>query len=226
MCTGAEAAYVPYIVGAVAAAGSTYASSQAAKQQAQAREAATLAEAQRQAALQQQADAKVQATMPEFTTEQQATDLGEASQTRQQTVAALPSNIAAGDYQGTAAAPAEYKSELSKLFVNAVAKGKEQAKRQSTLSAYRDTALNRAVNLNRAGQGVNLESRLSQGSSGVLPYELGAANNAGSGYALGGQLLGGLSDIASAYAAANAPRATTTTTTRARAPTSMWAGQL
>lgn len=87
-------------------------------------------------------------------------------------------------------APQEVGSTMARSMRNALNKNVQRAGLAADVGAYGDARRDLGVGLSRAGQWQSIFGNQAQGSAAILPYELQSANNAGSGLAGLGQLVG------------------------------------
>lgn len=114
-------------------------------------------------------------------------------------------NVKAFD-PATSYLPGQGKSEVVAGAVQrgqntAAAGALDEAKRRAALDAYIDLNLRNKVDLERSSQEIDMFGNFAQGSSGVVPLELAAANHAGDGKMRLGQILSGLGQAAGTAAA-------------------------
>lgn len=96
-------------------------------------------------------------------------------------------------------APEVVKSDVARAVADALSKGRDFAKTTSNLSSYGGQQQANSITANRAHQDLNQVNSFSAGSSGVLPYELNAANRAGYGTRVASDVANGVGQIASIY---------------------------
>lgn len=126
----------------------------------------------------------------------------------QQRMSAMP-DVAppAGEYiQGVSDAPEVVKSDLARVFLNELQRGKGEMRARAKLGGYKDAMLAQQFALARSGQDVGREVGFSQGSQGALGAELDAAHFKGVPYNLSADVLNSLGQLGMVYAATRPPQ--------------------
>lgn len=148
-------------------------------------------ERQRQHALQGQADTALDANLQTFSRPVQDARQ-QATQARYEE--ALKPGGATGDYvaSASAAAPTEVKTEVARNLTDALARGRDYAKRLAKVQSYGGAGLDNSIALGRSGEQLSQIGRNAQGSLDVLPFELDAAKNAGARWNMGSDIANGV----------------------------------
>lgn len=152
------------------------------------------AEAQRQRGYQAGIDSRFSEVLNTFRPDAQAqTNAGEVAKLDAAYQGALP-QVSALPLTGSAdqSTKASFGRKLSDMLI----KGKDEAKRLAKLKAHDATQFSNLLGLTRSGQDIGQQVGFSQASSGILPYELQAANQKGANQRTIGELLGGAGNIA------------------------------
>lgn len=198
MCYGAEAAWVPAVVAAVAGGTGTALAAKASNKQQEAQAEAQSKEMFRQAELQRQSDNKVREGIEQFTPEKQDAQLQQAVADRTENLqAATP----AADYQPvTASAPVEVSSDLSRRLGDVSAGANDEAVRRARLGAYGDVSQQQGFDMNRMREALRRYRMQSEGASRVLPYQLQEASRKGGNLKIGSDIANTIGQAASYYA--------------------------
>ena len=188
---------------AVMTVGGMYAQNRADKVVAGNRDEAARAEADRQAALDREAGATFDTSLHGFDRGRQDASLGRAQGVR---ASAIDTKVGPTDPAVPVAgsAPKIVKSTIARAMSDALARGKAQGVAQGNLAGYGDLALGNSIDLTRSGQKQATFGDFSRRSSGILPFELEAANRTGGGLRSFGKLLsagGQVAGLASAFGA-------------------------
>lgn len=201
MCYGAESAWIPAVVAAVASTGSAYAANKSNNAQVEANAQAQRNDMIRQEALQKQADATVQRGITSFEPTNQDRQLQAAAANRTAGVANATAATPAAPYQAAvAAAPTEVKSDLGRQVGDALSQVQLQGARKAKLDAYGDTSMQQGFDLNRIKEQLGQLATNSRGMSSIVPYQLLDARLKGRGDANAADLAGALGKIGSYYA--------------------------
>lgn len=196
MCLGPEAAL--YTALATGAAG-TLVNAAASRKIDKNREAAVLAENQRQANIGRQNQAVLDAQTEKLGAQPQQAQALQATQARE--AAIQPPPIQPEVYsQATPAAPTEVKSELASRLVDAIRRGRGQITGMAALQGQGDANLTNQFGLTRSLTEASKLRGFSEGSSNILPLELEGANRSARGQQLAGDILGGISGLSGLYA--------------------------
>lgn len=206
MCFGAEAGWVPALVGAAASTAGAYSQNRASNAATEKAVETDRAEKFRQAELQRQADAKVREGIAQFTPEQHNQQVQQATATReaalQPTAAAAPDTYSAG----TVAAPVEVKSDLTRRLGDMLMKGQAQGAARARLGAYGDASMAEGFGMNRVAEGVRRTALESRNSSGLYPQELRRdVQGAGDDWRVGGDIANTIGQIGTYYATHRRP---------------------
>lgn len=199
MCYGAESAWIPAVVAAVASTGSAYAANKSNNAQVEAAAQAQRNDMLRQSELQKQADATVQRGITSFdpTNQDKQLQAAVANRTQGVTNAVVPP----AQYQAAAAAaPVEVKSDLGRQVQNAQTAVQQQGLRKAKLDAYGDTSMQQGFDLNRIKEQLGQLATNSRGQESVVPYQLLDSRNKGRGDANASDIAGVLGQIGSYYA--------------------------
>lgn len=102
----------------------------------------------------------------------------------------------AGTYiEGAGSAPKVVQEAAAKSLSRALGAGKERARLMGNMGAFGDFSTAMGRNLGRSREDIGRLARMSQASGAVLPMELQAAQGAGRGWQMGGDLASGLGQM-------------------------------
>jgi hypothetical protein len=138
-------------------------------------------------------------TLPQAGATAQAADRNTAGAARLGTDMGILSDGATAGPTVAGNAPLEVQGSVARSMRNALAAGQDRARRNAAFGAYTDANNDLGVRLGRAGQWQSIFGNEAQRSAGITPLELEDANSAGSGFRLGGGILGGLGQAAMSY---------------------------
>jgi hypothetical protein len=185
------------LTGLALTAGSTLMSQRASGQVANARNSASAAEAARQQDLQRQSIANFDNTSAGFTRQAQDERLADVTADRGTSLAAniMPATSASA-IALPGSAPKVVSDNLGKQLSNAIGEGKSYAQRLGSLGAFNEAQFGNNQALARGAQDTSRLANFSSGSSGILPLELNAANQAGAKTGMFADLLGAAGGVA------------------------------
>jgi hypothetical protein len=174
---------------AMGAAG-TAASAKAASNQTKARNNAAAEEAARQAGFQDQAKGAFDNSLTQFDAGNQTQKVQDATTQREGDLDTAAQS-GATDYAapGTASAPTIIKSDLARAIAEGVGRGREDTKRRAALGAADAAQFGNKLGLARSNDDFTKLGSFSGASSGIMGNEMLAANGAGQGWKLGGDLM-------------------------------------
>lgn len=162
-----------------------------------ARNKALEADRQKQAALAAEAKGVNDNTLKNFTLQNQ--EAGRIAEAEKSLAVASGSDVA-GDYvTGKSSEPSVVDSEIARQIGDAIRSGKTYARTSANLGSYGRQQFNNGVALTDGATNIDRINNFSRGNSALLPSQLAAANNKGSGNRLSSDLFGGIGDIALAY---------------------------
>jgi hypothetical protein len=207
----------PLSAAAVLTVGSIAANQVAANKVTGARNSRMAAEALRQKGYQQDANLINAEAQQGQAADQQKQNIATEQVSRERALA--PAADVGTELPTSGSAPIEVKGAIAEQMADALGKARQQIGAQARLGAYGANQFNNSLALNRAQSDLGTVQNFSQGSSSILPFELEAANQAGSGWRtaadlmrLGGTAAGLYGLTAMAPAAAGASLATPATT--------------
>jgi len=187
------------IAGAALTLGSTFLSSRAAKQQADARNKASQAELARQEGFKKQAADAFNASVGQFSRGAQDKQIQVIQDERNQGFQDVLDNADFGvsDLPLSESAPKIVGSSAATQLSDTLAKGRERARALANLGAFSESNFLNNIALGRTDQDLARFGSFSAGSQNLLPGELDVANRQGSGLAAGADILGALGTVAS-----------------------------
>lgn len=169
-----------------------------------AREDAARAEGERQKHYQEQASDVIDQNLVKQSPAAQNQAL---AQTTQQRMSALqPSQTGAVALPSSGSAPIEVKSEAARSMSDAIRKSRSRLGAQARVGAFDQNQFNNRISMNRGMSDLSRLAGFSQGSAGVLPYDLEGAANAGAGYRTAADLFNLGSSAVGLYGMTNAPK--------------------
>lgn len=193
------------IAGAAMSAGSMLLNQQAAAKQAKAREGAMTAERIRQSGLRQEATALNNTSRDRYNDfqgqeEQKATALADFFKSRGD-AAPVPGGATPNETAGAMPTSSNtvVTNEVTKQGAKADAFGRQQDEALGALRGFGDLLADTSRLQARDAAQIGMLGGLMKGSSGVLPYELEAANNKGAGTKMFADILGGAGGLAVNY---------------------------
>lgn len=134
-------------------------------------------ETQRQSGIGKEVMARMQQELSNQSRPEQEAKLEQAAQVRER--AYTPKDVSTDSYVVNPSAPTEVRSEMAGRMVDALKRGREDAKSLAKLGARSDVAFGNNVSLAESAADLNQLGGFSRGSSAVLPYELQGANAKG-----------------------------------------------
>lgn len=145
-----------------------------------AREDSLMAEGDRQRNFQNQANDIIEQQTVQQSPAAQNQAFAETAERR--TAALTPSQSDAASLPTSGSAPIQVNGEIARQISDAVRAGRSRLSAQARLSAYDENQFNNRLGLNRGATDIGQIADFSRGSSGVLPFELQGAENAGRGW--------------------------------------------
>ena len=162
---------------AAAGAGSNYMGQ---KRTNEAREDVVQAEGERQRNLQGQATDVINQQTSKLSPAAQNQALAQTGE--QRTAALVPSQDYSAELPTSGSAPIQVKGEVARQMAKAIRGSRDQLGAQARLGAFNQNQATNQMGTGRAFSALGALADRSQGSAGVLPYELQGAANAGRGY--------------------------------------------
>lgn len=145
-----------------------------------AREDVARAEGERQQNYQKQANEVIDQSLVKQSPAAQNQSLAQTTQQRMS--ALLPSQSDAAQLPTSGSAPIEVKSEAARSMSDAIRKSRARLGAQARIGAFDQNQFENRLGMNRSMSDLGTLANFSQGSEGVLPYDLQDASNAGAGY--------------------------------------------
>lgn len=170
-----------------------------------AREDVANAEGEKQKHYQDQADQVINENLVKQSPTAQNQSL--AQTTAERTAALTPSASSGVDLPGAGSAPIEVKSEAARSMSDAIRRGRARLGAQARVGASGQNQFNNRVSMNRGMGEIAQLADFSRGSSGVLPYALQGAENAGAGFRTAADLFNLGSSAVGMYGMTQAPSA-------------------
>jgi hypothetical protein len=204
MCYGAEAAWVPALVSAVAGAGTaaagTYSAAKGQKMQIEAQDRARLLDQQKQAVLQEESDAALRSQVSKFAPEDVKKEIDLAAAMRAATAVPASSAPPPASYQSApSSAPVEVKGDLERRLGDATTKAQDEARRLSQLKAFGDVGLGQTFQLSRLGEGLRQLRANSRGSTNVMNAQARLGDTGAQGWRNRADIANILSQVVSSY---------------------------
>lgn len=196
----------PLMIGsALLAGGSMFANMQGANAQAAERDRVTQAESQRQFNYQNQSTNLFNQSLGKV--QKGTTDDAVKSEAADRTASDSKLIDEGGNYKPvTGSAPAEVGQSIARATAQAIARNKDQARRNANVSAVQGVNQKTGIDLGRDAQWQSIFGGNMQRSANILPLELQDANRAGAGWRGAGQVLSlGSTAAGMAGAAGNGP---------------------